>query len=69
LNTSGVTTKVPAEKGGRIRFKGKYMGTITGERGCYLRITLDGDKNSGIYHPTWEIEYLPITESATKGSA
>ncbi len=44
------------------------MGTITGERGCYLRITLDGDKNSGIYHPTWEIEYLPITESATKGS-
>lgn len=52
------TYKVPAKRGMRIIFEGKRRGVITGAKGCYLRIRLDGGKHSGNYHPTWEIEYL-----------
>jgi hypothetical protein len=52
------TYQVPAERGGRIKYKGK-LGTIIGSDGAYLRIWLDGEKWAGKYHPTWEIEYLP----------
>ncbi len=48
---------VPAKRGSRVRFKGK-LGTITGSRYAYLRIRLDSEKSSRLYHPTWEIEYL-----------
>jgi hypothetical protein len=47
---------VPAKRGGRVKFKGK-PGTITGFHNAYLRIRLDGERVSGVYHPTWEIEY------------
>lgn len=47
---------VPAKRGRRVRFKG-VPGTITGSCNARLRIRLDGDKRSGVYHPTWEIEY------------
>ena len=49
--------QVPAKRGGRIKFKGQ-LGTIIGSWMQYLKIRLDGKKRSGIYHPTWEIEYL-----------
>lgn len=48
---------VPAKRGGRVRYNGK-PGVITGTRGQYLRIRLDGEKRAGNYHPTWRIEYL-----------
>jgi hypothetical protein len=52
---------VPAKRGGRIVFNYKgipVFGTITGSVNASLRIKLDGDKRSGIYHPTWELKYL-----------
>lgn len=48
---------VPAKRGARVTYKGK-PGTITRATGEYLFIRLDGKKKSGIYHPTWMIEYL-----------
>jgi hypothetical protein len=51
---------VPAKRGGRVKFTGgdaETTGTITGARGHYLRIRLDGHKRTMSYHPTWEIEY------------
>jgi|JI8StandDraft_1071087.scaffolds.fasta_scaffold248454_3 hypothetical protein len=57
---------VPAKKGGRVRYTGDCtklgepkLGTITGTEGARLRIRMDGDSFSNIYHPTWELEYLP----------
>ena len=47
---------VPALLGGRVIAYGKF-GTITGADGAHLKIQLDGDKMSGIYHPIDGIEY------------
>jgi len=56
---------VPAKKGQWVRYTGvkgptakAREGVITGAEGAHLRIRLDGDSFSNIYHPTWEIEYL-----------
>jgi hypothetical protein len=56
---------VPAKKGQRVRYTGDKgpkssarEGVITGAEGAHLRIRLDGDSFSNIYHPTWELEYL-----------
>jgi len=49
---------VPAYRGRRVAYMGK-MGVITGSRGHYLRIRLDGEKYSCNYHPTYEIDYSP----------
>lgn len=53
---------VPAKKGQRIRFtfRGDRLGTVLGARGSNLKIRLDGDKHYGLYHPTWELEYLSV---------
>jgi len=32
-------------------------GKVTGVRGCYVLIKLNGDKKSKAYHPTWMLEY------------
>lgn len=59
------TYGVPARKGQRVRYTGDKgpknparEGVITGASGAHLRIRMDGDSFSNIYHPTWEIEYL-----------
>ena len=49
--------KVPARKGGKIKYKGK-IGKIIGAHNSYLKIKLDGEKRPGFFHPTYEIEYL-----------
>lgn len=56
---------VPAKRGQRVRYTGDKGpkvgardGTITGAHGAHLRIRMDGDSFSNIYHPTWELEYL-----------
>ena len=49
--------KVPAKKGGRVLYEGK-PGTIVGARNAYLLIRLDGEKEAGSYHPTYNITYL-----------
>lgn len=60
---------VPAKRGARVKFTGNphknpSFGTITGTRGQYLRVRMDGDDRTGTYHPKWEMEYLPATGSA-----
>lgn len=48
---------VPAKRGGRVTYQGN-PGTITGHSGPHLKVRLDGEKHSGIYHPM-DLEYLP----------
>jgi len=57
--------KVPAKRGQRVRYTGDKgpnavarLGTITSAAGPHLRIRMDGESYSLIYHPTWELEYL-----------
>lgn len=50
--------KVPARIGGRVTYLGQ-PGQIVCAAGQYLRIRLDGEKRSRIFHPVWEIAYLP----------
>lgn len=52
---------VPVSIGGRIRYTGDaqpQLGTIVSVEGARLRIKLDGQAHVGLFHPTWEIEYL-----------
>lgn len=53
--------EVPAYRGRRVSYNGR-IGVITGSRGMYIRIRLDGEKRSYIYHPTYEIDYEPKEE-------
>ena len=53
---------VPAKRGGRVEYthpKPSRFGTIVRADGARLRIRLDGDKHADVYHPTWELRYLP----------
>ncbi|MFC4373348.1 hypothetical protein ACFO5K_04465 [Nocardia halotolerans] len=52
---------VPAKRGGRVRYTGDgapRLGTIT-SADHRIRVRLDGEKRPRIFHPTWELEYLP----------
>ena len=58
---------VPAKRGMAVTYSPcegssdrARRGVITGARGNHLRIRLDGDKRSSIYHPTWQIQYPPL---------
>jgi hypothetical protein len=60
------TYKVPAKRGGRVKFTGNphnrpQFGTIVGSDGARLRVRMDEEKNTFSYHPDWEIEYLKGT--------
>lgn len=64
------TYKVPAKRGGRVEYTYPVpprMGTIISSRGAKLRIRLDGDKHTGLYHPTWQLCYLQAP-TAQKGA-
>lgn len=56
--------RVPAQKGGRVRYtgapSGPVGGTITGtsDTAMHLMIVLDGDNWPLPFHPTWELTYL-----------
>lgn len=57
---------VPAKRGARVEYRGETspeIGTITGSEGARLRIRMDGHKHTGIYHPTWEMRYLPASQA------
>lgn len=61
LEHIAATYRVPAKEGGRVRYTGggaQKTGTIIGSRNAHLRIKMD-DGETGLYHPTWEMEYLP----------
>jgi len=60
------TYNVPAKRGARVEYTGRGVvepGTIIGARDTRLRIRLDGHRNNGIFHPTWELRYLPATQA------
>ncbi len=53
--------KVPAKRGGRVKYRETgQLGTITSASPSapYIRIRLDGEKHSSVYHPTWQLKYL-----------
>ena len=55
------TYGVPAKRGVRVEYTGEIspqIGTITSAKDGYIRVRMDGDNYSGIYHPTWEMRYL-----------
>lgn len=59
---------VPAKRGARVEYTGEaetQNGTITGTCGARLRIRMDGEDYIGIYHPTWELRYLPAPAKDT----
>lgn len=60
------TYGVPAKRGARVEYTGEIsptIGTVTGSEGARLRIRMDGEPHTGIYHPTWELRYLPATQA------
>lgn len=68
---------VPAKRGGRVEYTscegskdaaGK-LGIITGTRGPYLLVRLDGYKHSSSYHPTWQLRYLDAALVAPSADA
>jgi hypothetical protein len=55
------TYGVPAKRGSRVEYMyptTSRRGTITGARGARLRVKLDGDKHSRVFHPTWNLKYV-----------
>lgn len=48
---------VPAKRGMRVTVYDGREGTITCGAGHYIRIRLDGEKRSRIFHPTWKLTY------------
>ena len=69
------TYGVPAKRGVSVKFTGNphkcpQLGTITGSHGQYLKVRMDGDHETGSYHPTWRMEYLvPNTQAERPGMA
>jgi len=49
---------VPAKRGAQVRYKGTH-GIITGSRGAYIRVRLEGEKRSLPYHPT-DVEWRDL---------
>lgn len=57
------TYGLSVKRGTRVRFTGRRdskprTGRVVGTDGALLRIRLDGDNRSDIYHPTWKLEIL-----------
>ncbi|UYT54105.1 hypothetical protein OHI65_06920 [Brucella sp. MAB-22] len=60
------TYRVPAKRGGRVKYTGgkqPQYGTIVDANGQYLVIRLDGEAHELSYHPTWEITYLEASNA------
>lgn len=51
------TYQVPAKRGAHVIANGD-PGVITGSRGAYLRIRVEGRTKIRCYHLTWAMEYL-----------
>jgi hypothetical protein len=56
---------VPAKRGARVRYTPcegstdkSAEGVITAVCGPHLRVRLDGERRSRIFHPTWQLQYL-----------
>jgi len=63
--------EVPAHRGTRVEFTGDKslkLGTISGSEGMNLRILMDGEAFTGIYHPTQNLRYLVQAQSSEEAS-
>lgn len=52
---------VPAKRGGRVEYIGYglgHLGTIRSASGMRLRIQMDGEKATRLFHPAWDLRYL-----------
>ncbi len=61
--------EVPAHRGARVEYIGHQdakQGTVVGSAGARIRVRMDGEKHTGIYHPTWEMRYLTATAPEQK---
>lgn len=59
------TYGVPAKRGGTVNVMldgFSVQGTITGTKGQYLRIRIPGRRRSGLYHPTYALQYVTPNE-------
>jgi hypothetical protein len=56
------TYGIPARQGARVRYRHpngvEVEGVITGSRGAYLKILLEGYIRPLLFHPTWNLNYL-----------
>lgn len=54
--------KVPAKRGGRVRYSGGSSGPVEGviisTYGNYIRVRLDTTWEVLTLHPSWKVEYL-----------
>jgi len=48
---------VPAKRGMKVIAQGR-KGIIVGSKGEYLRVRVEGEKNTISFHPEWEMEYI-----------
>ena len=72
MNYIRSTYNVPAKRGARVEYlypSPARMGTIVGSVGARLRIRLDGDKHSRIFHPTWMLVYPKTPNVAVEPGA
>lgn len=51
---------VPVRRGARVKYKGTLATITSATTGHRIRLRFDGHKrrHPGVFHPTWEIEYL-----------
>jgi hypothetical protein len=52
---------VPSRRGGKVEYSPDdtpVAGTITGTKGPYLRVRLEGAPRPVSLHPTWRLRYL-----------
>lgn len=64
---------VPARRGGMVDVLGddgmKFRGVITGAEGARLRVRLLCGKYVGLYHPKYNLEYLPPNDLGNRRAA
>jgi hypothetical protein len=59
------TYGVPAYRGAEFLFMGRIIFRVTSSKGhCIRAVSRDGSR--GVFHPTWEIEYLPQSLKKSK---
>jgi hypothetical protein len=54
------TYGVPIKRGARVEYSGGekiVFGTVKSAGLGYMKILIDGEKKSKIFHPTWKIRY------------
>lgn len=59
------TYRLSVKRGDRVIYAETKPGTVTGAYNGYLRIRLDGEHHSRLFHPNWKLQ-LPATSDGEK---